>query len=502
MGYRAQGGFISWQIVGCTCLLGILLPHSLTAASPSGSSATTLQQPESISTLKPIRSDLPARREVSDLKRLPAAGATAEGPRREDGPIGRSADGDQEEDQPDPEEGDTEEGDADEEDDDDDADAEDKEEDSAEEEVPLTLLPARWHTWGPITAEYLYTGEVFNNAHGGVRTQGATEYRGNLDVILRLDSQRAGWWQGGEFFLYMQQSHGRTLTPRFVGDGQLYSNIDTGLDQDVTQLAEYWYEHTWGEDIFKVKLGRQDANEDFAFSDLAGDFINASFITLANVPLPTWPFQTLGVSTLWQPNQRWRFGGGVFDHGRNRGQWWVNTTSRGTFFIGQADWLPFIDMEDALLTQFRFGSWYVTSDTVAVDESVVFEDNHGFYVTVDQMLFTEKEDAEQGLGAFFHFSWAPQDRNQVVHNYAAGLVYRGLIDGRNEDTVGAAFTLIQMSPLLEPISGQTSENAIEVFYKARLRDWFTLQPDIQSIIRPNGLEKDALVVGVRCEIFF
>ena len=308
---------------------------------------------------------------------------------------------------------------------------------------------------------------------------------------------------GGEVFVYMQQGHGRTLTQDFVGDGQYYSNIDTNpKPQDLTQLGEYWYQHTFGDDLLSVRIGRQDPNADFAFADLGGDFINSSFVTLPNIPLPCWPFQTLGVSSLYQPSDKLRLGGGVYDHGRDAEQWWVTTTSRGMFFIGQADFQPFADREDSLLTIIRLGTWYTSSDTEAVDGGSIYEGNYGFYVTVDRMLWPEADDAEQGLGAFFQFSWAPSDRNMIDRNFGAGLVYRGLLPGRDEDTLGVGFSLVEFSPVLRDLTGQTSENAIELFYKARVREWLAIQPDLQYIARPSGIGRDALVVGLRFEASF
>ncbi|MDA0660049.1 MAG: carbohydrate porin [Planctomycetota bacterium] len=380
-------------------------------------------------------------------------------------------------------------------------DDEEEEGEDEEEETPATLLEERWHQAGPVTAQYLYTGEVFNNTRGGISTKNATRYRGNFDLTLSLDTGKACWWEGGEFFAYAQQSHGQTLTQSFVGDGQYYSNIDTGLDQNVTQMAEYWYQHTFSEEL-SVKLGRQDANENFAFADLGGDFINASFVTLANIPLPTWPYQTLGVSTLYQPTNKLRLGGGMYDHGRDYAQWWTTTASRGMFFIGQADYQPCAECKDAPLTLLRIGGWYTNSDTLTVDGAGVFEGNYGFYATLDRMLLTECEDPDQGLGTFLQFSWAPQDRNQVDLNYGGGLVYRGLLPRRNEDTIGVGLSVIEFSPDLDNLTGQTYENAIEVFYKARIKDGLNIQPDLQYIVRPSGTQRDALVVGIRFEANF
>jgi porin len=375
----------------------------------------------------------------------------------------------------------------------------DTEEDVAEELA--TLLGPSWHKCGSVTGEYFYTGEVFTNTRGGISTQGATRYRGNLDLVLMLDTEQAGWWDRGQFYVYMQQSHGETLTADFVGDAQFYSNIDTSpKPQDLTQLGEYWYQHTIGDDVLSVRVGRQDPNNDFAYADLGSDFINSSFVTLPNIPMPYWPFQTLGVSALYQPHARLRLGGGAYDQGRDVGQWWATTNSRGMFLIAQADFLPLADCDQPPLAVFRAGAWLSTSDTEAVDESRSFSENYGFYTTVDRLLLPEAESVDQGLGAFFQFCWAPSDRNQVDLGIGAGLVYTGLLAGRDGDTCGAGFTRIEFSPDLTELTGQESENAVEVFYKARLHDWLAIVPDLQYIAHPSGLYRDALVAGLRFEM--
>lgn len=363
-----------------------------------------------------------------------------------------------------------------------------------------TILGPMWHELGPISFEYLYTNEVFNNAHGGLRTRGATRYRGNFDLTMRLDFERANLWSGGEVFVYMNNSHGRTLTGEFVGDGQCYSNIDTmPKPQDLTQLDEYWYRHHLNDDQLTLTIGKQDANADFGFADLGGDFVNASFTGLPNVPMPFWPFQALGVTGLYQASEDIRLGGGVFDHGRNENQWWVVTTNRGMFYLGQVDWQPLAEVENSLMTIVRFGSWYTNSDTLAVDGQAVFEGNYGFYVTVDRSLIPEADDPDQGLAAFGQFSWAPPDRNQVDQHFAAGLVYRGLLPSRDIDTIGLGVTQIAFCKDQTELTGQTNETAVEMFYKARFGERWAVEPDLQYIARPNGDGNDALVVGVRFE---
>ncbi len=377
---------------------------------------------------------------------------------------------------------------------------EEPDDDSFDEDVAATLLGERWHQVGAISAEYLYTSEVFNNARGGVRTRGATRYRGNFDLALSLDTEVTDWWQGGEFYVYMHQSHGQTLTNEFVGDTQYYSGLDTSPRQpDVTRLGEYWYRHSFA-DSFEIKIGRQDPNGDFAYADLGGDFVNSSFLTLPNVALPTWPYQTVGVSSLWQVNEKWRAGGGIYDNGRDIGQWYSTTTTRGLFALGQLDYEPFANDPTAKFTLIRLGTWYTSSDTLAVDASQVFDGNYGVYTTIDRMLATECGDPSQGLGLFAQYSWAPGDRYSIEHHCGGGLVYRGLIEGRDSDTLGLGVTTVLFSSEQEALTDQSQETATELFYKCWLNDWLAIQPDLQFIAEPNGIERNALLLGLRFDI--
>ena len=77
-----------------------------------------------------------------------------------------------------------------------------------------------------------------------------------------------------------------------------------------------------------------------------------------------------------------------------------------------------------------------------------------------------------------------------------------LLPGHDQDTLGLGFTQIDFSSALSSSTGQTNENAVELFYKARVREWISIQPDLQYIARPNGIERDALVTGLRCEVAF
>jgi hypothetical protein len=155
-----------------------------------------------------------------------------------------------------------------------------------------------------------YTGEVFSNLHGGIDTEGATEYRGNVDLTATLDTERLGLWCGGTIFFYLQNGHGEGITEEHVGDVQTISNLDA---HDFTQISEYWVEQSLFGDQLRIVLGKQDANADFGALDYGGDFINSSFGVIPTVPMPTFPDPALGAVAFLEPADWMALGAGMYD---------------------------------------------------------------------------------------------------------------------------------------------------------------------------------------------
>ena len=83
----------------------------------------------------------------------------------------------------------------------------------------------------------------------------------------------------------------------------------------------------------------------------------------------------------------------------------------------------------------------------------------------------------------------------ISEDLNAGVVYKGLADGRNEDVVGAGIAWARLDQ-----GGTNQETAVEVFYRARITPSLSIQPDIQYIATPSGVYPDALVVGIRFQL--
>lgn len=369
------------------------------------------------------------------------------------------------------------------------------------------LLPDFLHEYNGIAAEYVYTGEFFSLAHGGMDRNRSTKYRGNLDLVLTADTEAMDLWEGGKFFIYGNSFHGRTLTANHVGDTQFYSNIDSSpRPADEFQVAEYWYEHSLANGDIIVKVGKQDANADFAFVDLGGDFIHSSFGLIPTVPLGTWPNPGMGAAVFLNLTDMIHYKIGIYDGAPAFGL----PTGASMAFSTVGDFGAMTLQEISLTPQFgadgdlpgtvRLGNWYHTHSFDNLQTGVgTIHGNYGFWASADQLLWKEpgSDEEPQGLGTFAQWGWAPGDRNAVESYYGAGLTYRGAIKSRDTDLVGAGIASAGFST-----TGASREEAVEIFYKTQITEWITVQPDMMYIANPSGINNDAFVVGLRSEIVF
>ncbi len=373
---------------------------------------------------------------------------------------------------------------------------------------------------GGITLEYIYTGETFTKARGGLNRGHITNYRSNLDLVGIINTGAMNWWDGGRFFVYGQNLSGRAISTTDVGDFQLFSNLDSTISpterQDFSTVAEYWYEHVGMDNRLRTKIGKQDANADFCMTDLGGEFIHSSFGVSPNIPLPTFPSQALGIATFLSVTDTMTLGIGVFDgtppSGPQGVRWGFDTLGHnGATSLYQAEWKPQFGSEGQLPHTSRIGMWHNSCNDLWTELTPssprLFTQNYGFFYSADQMIWKEGGgDDDQGLGLFFQFGWAPYNRNPITEYYGTGLVYKGLLAGRDEDYTGVGLANVLFSRGLQELAIQNQEEqgrfetAIEVFYKYRFSPYFSLQPDLQCIANPSGKYKDALVPGMRFEL--
>ena len=199
---------------------------------------------------------------------------------------------------------------------------------TAAEDAGLTISASYLVEWTGV-----WSGGVSNNAS-----------RNSLfDVNTSLDLEKALGWQGGSFFIdfYSTDSTGGNED---AGDFQVFSNIET--TQNVDQIAELWFEQVIFDGAARIKLGKIEANSEFAFIEGAAEFINSSAgFSPTILALPSYPETATGVVLQVRPTEALYLSGGLFDGaatvdgvatGRNGPRtFFSDRTSDDLFFIGE-----------------------------------------------------------------------------------------------------------------------------------------------------------------------
>ena len=92
-----------------------------------------------------------------------------------------------------------------------------------------------------------------------------------------------------------------------------------------------------------------------------------------------------------------------------------------------------------------------------------------------------------------------------------GLIYKGLVPGRDNDTTAVQMSYAKYSDKLkesQQSAGSTSpqqyEIALEFTHKIMITKWMYMQPDIQYIVQPGGTGNtaDAMVIGFQSGLTF
>ncbi|RYE94529.1 MAG: carbohydrate porin, partial [Oxalobacteraceae bacterium] len=103
-----------------------------------------------------------------------------------------------------------------------------------------------------------------------------------------------------------------------------------------------------------------------------------------------------------------------------------------------------------------------------------------------------------GVSAFVRASFSPSRSSLIDYYVDAGLAYRGLFEGRDSDTVGLSVAYAHISLDARRADRDTNiyagtttpvrkfETVFEATYQALVVPGFTVQPDIQYIVRPGG----------------
>jgi porin len=340
-----------------------------------------------------------------------------------------------------------------------------------------------------LEVENVYTGEFFSNLSGGMYKKGS-RYRGNYDLTLTFDFEKAGIWKGGSFFIYFENGHGESITEKYVGDLQVLSNLDA---PDFYQISEYYYTQSLSDDRLLLKLGKQNGNADFCFTENGLDFINSSFGIMPNVRMPIFPNPALGVSAFFNASEKLSIGGGIYDGAGSGKQWGFNTA-----FGSDAVSFSVVEFgygySKSSRGKIKLGVWRHGGDYQVIAGTGSKSSCMGSYLIIDQGIAGNQESGGFNLDSFLQYGYSESKVNEIPNYFGCGLKASGFFSNRRDDLLGIGLATAFVN---KDIPGMNAETSLELYYKAPIFDLFTVQPDFQYIINPGGTGDNSFVAGMR-----
>jgi len=377
-------------------------------------------------------------------------------------------------------------------------------EEGKEDNSLLPPLGRQWLEEQGVNLKLLAVNDNWGNVRGGDRL--GVGSMGNLNVVMTLDTAKAGWWEHGSFTLYGIWVYGQRPS-QAVGDYQYTSSIDGPVPQ--LEPYEAFYEHTFLDGRLRWLAGIHDLTLDFATLDYGFTFINSSFYTpstITQLPYSFYPNTSWGTRAIYDVTEKGYAMLGFYD-GRpaTTGEMdkvdWQLSIEDGLYSIGEIGWKG--DSQAGYYTKVALGVWHCLGSFTDTNNQE-FNYNFGTYLLGEQELWKETEDGEEGLGAFIQVGQAEQDRNVNPWYFGAGLRYQGLIPDREDDVLGFGLAMATFGSYARELTPGTesSERTFELSYRAPLNPWLTLTPDAQFVVDPSGnpdLEND-LILYLRSEI--
>jgi porin len=378
--------------------------------------------------------------------------------------------------------------------------------------------------------------EVWGNVSGGVKRGAA--YDGVTLLSVGLDTQRAFGWEGGTFNVSAWNIRGRNIATDNLLNLQTPSGI---LADDTTRFWEIWFQQSFLDGRFDVRLGQQSLDQEFMTSQSAALFLNTAmgWPVLPSADLyaggPAYPLSSLGVRLRGQPASGITALLGVFqdnppggpfnDDGQLRGstRWGGNFNLRtGALVIGEIQYalnqpgngdMASGSAPGGLPGTYKLGFWYDSGpfpdqrfDTAGLPlasasstgANALLWNNFSIYAVADQMVWRPAEDSPRSINVFARLMGAPGDRNLINFSVNGGITLKAPFEGREDDTVGIGFGIARISNSARafdkdvaffsgvPLPVRSTETFIELTYQINVAPWWQVQPDFQYVFNPSG----------------
>lgn len=355
-----------------------------------------------------------------------------------------------------------------------------------------TLIHSSAYAESPYEWSAALTLESITNLDGGIKT--GTSQLANLDLGMTLDTDAAGWWSGGEWFVYLLGDTGNNPAD-YLGDLQGVSNIAA---DEALKVYEFWYQHSFANERIKLLFGLHDYNSTFYTLEAASLFTHASFgigPETAQVVPSIFPTTATALHLTWQGDHQYVlaavYDGIPGDPNNPRDTQIEFNAGDGVFSAVEWGWSN--QQQDKI----ALGVWQHTAEVENPVNGAISDQNSGVYVIAEKGL-------NDTAAVFVQLGQADDEFNQLEHYAGAGIrLNRMWLDG---DSLGLAVAHARHGdPYLKANSmRERAETAWELTYFTPVIPHLNVQASVYYIQNPSmeSALDNALALGVRAYIEF
>lgn len=406
-------------------------------------------------------------------------------------------------------------------------------------EPPLSPSPALTSQWSPrlrleeqgVKPFASLTGELWRNTSGGVQI--GSWWNTMLDFGLELDTAQLGLWPGGSVMAQVHWVQNQSSKHNFAEKTGALNPVSSIMAQDHWRVYNLYYQQSWREGAYTLKIGQQAADDDFMASDYSALFLNSAFGAMPsqvgtplgadcnhNPPFPIFPVAGPGLFFSMRPSDKWYAQAGLY-HGRpgedaedNQGFDWETErhTGIGVFYEGGYSYQIGSQSGAFKLGGTLHSGRFDDYRSINAGEPEATVDGHYSFYAINDLVLVSNQAGSPVLACFGRAGFSPQSDRSMVSFYAdAGLNWFGPLPGRPQDVAGAAFSYTQFGKeyrrTTAPQGVSSAESVLELTYRAQIRPWLALQVDLQFLfnpaLNPNSSSRDtATVLGLRADVVF
>lgn len=324
------------------------------------------------------------------------------------------------------------------------------------------------------------------------------QFLGNVDLKLAWQGRRRDA-DSTRALLHLLNNHGDKPNES-IGTAQGVTNLETPANS--SKIYQAWIEQGWFDDQLALLIGLFDLNSEFYVTESSALFVHPAFGTGAELGQTGRNGPSIFPTTSLAVRARAKLGRGYLQAALFDGVPGSLDNPRGThvrFDKGDGA-LQIVEAgvgleRGRLPGKLALGAWRYTArfaDLTDVDTSgaPIRRRNRGVYLLCDYPLLAV--DAGRGLNAFLRAGTADPDINRFSYAVDAGVTLRGPLGGRPDDAIGIGFAYernSRKSRELAIAAGQLpirNELSIEIDYRAQLRRWLVLQPNLQHLQHHGG----------------